>query len=211
MRLRPLRLLVILLVIVSSAALLGIRRGGEPERGPIATAVSPPDTAAQTDAQGRHDENARIGPHALPSDEALPTPDVPAAPAPQPQVALDKPSSAASSSPSSAATPRPAPAASGPPGVLLYIVVGSEAQREYAERIVAPLARRGIRVGGIRVARGGPPVSDLRYFHPADRAEAATINRALDAIGKPAQSLRYVPGLEDREPRSHYELWLPAP
>ena len=203
--------LVILLVIVSSVALLGIRRGGEPERGPIATAVSPPNTAAQTDAQGGRGDNARSGPLALPSDEVLPTPDVHAAPAPQPQVALDKPSSAASSSPSSAATPRPAPAANGPPGALLYIVVGSEAQREYAEGIVAPLARRGIRVGGIRVARGGPPVSDLRYFHSADRAEAATINRALDAIGKPAQRLRYVTGLEDRQPRSHYELWLPPP
>ena len=114
-----------------------------------------------------------------------------------------------SSTASTAATPGPAATATAASGRLLYIVVGSEAQREYAERIVAPHARRGIRVGGIRVAPGGPPVSDLRYFHSADRAEAATINRALDAVGKPAQRLRYVAGLEDREPRSRYELWLP--
>ena len=78
-------------------------------------------------------------------------------------------------------------------------------------RRVAPLARRGIRVAGVRVMHGGPPVSDLRYFHSADRAEAATINRALVIVGKPAQRLRYVPGLERQEPRNRYELWLPAP
>jgi hypothetical protein len=201
--------LVILLAIVSSVALLGIRRGGEPERGPVAAAVSPPDPGSQTDAQGGHHENARIAPDAPPSDEPLPTPALDAAPVPVPPVALDKPSSDASSS--STAVPTRGRAADRPPGALLYIVVGSEAQREYAEHILAPLARRGIRVGGIRVVGAGPPVSDLRYFHSADRAEAATINRALDAVGKPAQRLRYVPGLEDRQPRSHYELWLPPP
>jgi hypothetical protein len=202
---------VILLAVVASLALLGIRRGGEPERGRMAAAVSPTDKAAQTDAKGAQHENARITPDAPPLDGAVPTPEVHPAPAPQPQVAPDEPSSAASSDSPSVATPGPTARADAPRSPLLYINIGSEAQREYAERIVAPLARRGIRVGGIRVVGAGPPVSDLRYFHSADRAEAVRINRALDVAGKPAQSLRYVPGLEDRQPRSHYELWLPPP
>jgi hypothetical protein len=201
---------VIVLAIVSSVALLGTRRGGEPEGGPIAAAVSPPDNAAQTDAKGAQHENAQIAPDALPPDETVSRPQI-HAPAPQPQVVLDKPSSAASSDSSSVATPSPAAKADAPRSPLLYINIGSEAQREYAERIVAPLARRGIRVGGIRVVGVGPPVSDLRYFHSADRVEAVRINRALDVAGKPAQRLRYVPGLEDQQPRSHYELWLPPP
>jgi hypothetical protein len=200
-----------MLAIVSSVALLGIRRSGEPEHARIADAVPPPTTAAQRDAQSGQEENVRTRPQALPSDEAPPKPEVQAAPTPQPQVALDKPPSAASSSSSTVGTPAPAPTANAPPSALLYIVVGSEAQRDYAQSLVAPLARRGIRVGGIRVVDAGPPVSDLRYFHSADRAEAAKMNRALDAIGKPAQGLRYIPGLEDRQPRSHYELWLPPP
>jgi hypothetical protein len=203
--------LVIVLAIVSSLASLGIRRGGEPERGPIAAAVSPPDNAAQADAKAAQHENARITPDAPPPDGAVPTPEVHPAPAPQPQVAPDEPSSAASSDSPSVATPGPAARADAPRSPLLYINIGSEAQREYAEHIMAPLARHGIRVAGIRMVGAGPPVSDLRYFHSADRAEAVRINRALDAVGKPAQRLRHVPGLEDRQPRSQYELWLPPP
>jgi hypothetical protein len=104
----------------------------------------------------------------------------------------------------------PQAAASEASGPLLYIIVGNEAQRAYAERMATLLARRGIRAGGIRVMPGGPPISDLRYFHSADRVRAATINRALDVIGRPAQRLRYVPGFEHQAPPNNYELWLPA-
>jgi len=103
---------------------------------------------------------------------------------------------------------RPPAVASELAAPLLYIHVGSEAQRAYAERMIEPLARHGIRVSGIKVVSVGPPVSDLRYFRSADRAEALRINRALDVVGTPAQRLKYIAGAE-QAPQRQYELWLP--
>jgi hypothetical protein len=103
----------------------------------------------------------------------------------------------------------PAAAASGPP--LLFIIARNDAQRTYAAGLIEPLARHGIRVSGIRVASAGPPVSDLRYYRRADRAEAARINRALDVVGRPAERLSYVAGFEEPQPRRHFELWLSPP
>jgi hypothetical protein len=103
---------------------------------------------------------------------------------------------------------RPLAAASEPAASLLYIHVQSEAQRAQAERMIEPLARHGIRVSGIKVVNVGPPVSDLRYFRSADRAEALRINRALDMVGTPAQRLQYMAAAGEASQRQ-YELWLP--
>jgi hypothetical protein len=75
--------------------------------------------------------------------------------------------------------------------------------------MIEPLARHGIRVTGIRVVNAGPPVSDLRYFRAADRAEALRINHALDVVGTPAARLNYMRGGDDATSARRYELWLP--
>ncbi|HEY0339044.1 MAG TPA: hypothetical protein VGC70_16995, partial [Burkholderiales bacterium] len=102
----------------------------------------------------------------------------------------------------------PPAAASEPAAPLLYIHVRSQAQRADAERMIEPLARHGIRVSGIKVVSVGPPVSDLRYFRSADRAEALRVNHALDVVGTPAQRLKYVAAAGEA-PQRQYELWLP--
>jgi hypothetical protein len=199
--------LVVALLIVSALALLGIRRAGESDRTTSAAETASANAGSSTDAQREREEKA---PAETPSTVTS-SPEAAGERDTQPaQAALEKPPPAAASSSPSMAIPAPAASASEAPGPLLYIIIGNEAQREYAERIVAPLAHRGINVAGIRVAHAGPPVSDLRYFHSADRGEAATINRALDVIGRPAQRLRYVPGFEHQAPPKNYELWLPA-
>ena len=199
--------LVVALLIVSSLALLGIRRAGESEPAPSAAAGVSPSAGASTDAQREQQETA---PAETPSPVTSPPEAARAKDAPPEQAPPEKPPPSAASSSATMAIPPPAASASEASGPLLYIIIGNEAQREYAERIIAPLVHRGINVAGIRVAHAGPPVSDLRYFHSADRGEAATINRALDVIGRPAQRLRYVPGFEHQAPPKNYELWLPA-
>jgi len=66
-----------------------------------------------------------------------------------------------------------------------------------------------IRVTGIGVVSSGPPVSDLRYFRTADRAEALRINHALDVVGTPAARLNYMRESDDAASARRYELWLP--
>jgi hypothetical protein len=140
------------------------------------------------------------------SHEAVGGSDASKVPAPEKPLASAPP-------PAQARTPenRTRTAASEPAAPQLYIHVRSEAQRAYAERMIEPLARHGIRVSGIKVVSAGPPVSDLRYFRSADRAEALRINRALDVVGTPAQRLKYIGGDEEQAPRRQYELWLSPP
>jgi hypothetical protein len=95
-------------------------------------------------------------------------------------------------------------------GPLLYIHVRSESQRARAERMIRPLARRGIRVTGIKVVKSGPPVPDLRYFRSAERDEAVKVALALRDVGLPAQRLNHMRGFEGRATPRQYELWLPA-
>ncbi|HEV7392361.1 MAG TPA: hypothetical protein VGO08_12000, partial [Burkholderiales bacterium] len=157
---------------------------------PIESAGSPP---AETPSTGTQSHEAVGGGDA----SKVPAPEKPLASAPPPAQAR-KPEN-------------PRAAASEPAAPLLYINVRSEAQRAYAERLIEPLARHGIRVSGIKVVSAGPPVSDLRYFRSADRAEALRINRALDVVGTPAQRLKYIAGVEEQAPQRQYELWLPPP
>jgi hypothetical protein len=157
---------------------------------PIESAASPP---AETPSTGTLSHEAVGGSDA----SKVPAPEKPLASAPPPAQARK--------------AENPRAAASEPAAPLLYINVRSEAQRAYAERLIEPLARHGIRVSGIKVVSAGPPVSDLRYFRSADRAEALRINRALDVVGTPAQHLKYIGGVEEQAPRRQYELWLPPP
>ncbi|HZN26956.1 MAG TPA: hypothetical protein VFB75_22215, partial [Burkholderiales bacterium] len=101
------------------------------------------------------------------------------------------------------------PAATAPrPITTLLVHVRSDAQRKWAEQLVQPLARRGIRVTGIRVVNAGPGETDLRYFHPQEAGEAARIARALRDVGVPPPRVKRVAGYESRSTPRQYELWL---
>jgi hypothetical protein len=106
-----------------------------------------------------------------------------------------------------ASTAAPARVSSGP---LLYIHVRNEAQRARAERMIQPLAKRGIRVTGIKLVHFGPSLPDLRYFRSAERDEAVKVALALREMGIPAQRLHQVSGFEGRATPRQVELWLPA-
>ena len=227
--------IVVVVAILSSVALLATRRSAAPASD---AAELPPQTlAAENDLRAEGHVVEQPGEAPLDAQEAhrsapyrgeVPDPGVPSRGDAPASFELRKPSPGAANEPSqsevvieksttpalptassSAAERGPvlAPQAASP---LLYIHVGGDAQRAYAESIIKPLARHGIRVSGIRIVSVGPPASDLRYFHSADRGEAVRINRALDLVGKPAQRLNYVQGFEDQKARSQYELWLPA-
>jgi hypothetical protein len=109
------------------------------------------------------------------------------------------------SAPKRSASATPA-AAHGTP--LLYIRVRSESQRARAERMIQPLARRGIHVTGIKVVDAGPPVADVRYFDPAERDGAVKIALALRDLGVSAQRLQQVSGSETLKGQRRFELWL---
>jgi hypothetical protein len=91
---------------------------------------------------------------------------------------------------------------------MLYIHVRNEAQRLRAERMIQPLAKRGIRVSGIKLVKFGPSVADLRYFRTGERDDALKIAIALRELGVNAQRLHQVSDLEGRAPRGQLELWL---
>ena len=114
----------------------------------------------------------------------------------------------AESSAPAAKTPA-SPAATAPrPITTLLVHVRSDAQRKWAEQLVQPLARRGIRVTGIRVVNAGPGETDLRYFHPQEAGEAARIARALRDVGVPPPRVKRIAGYESRSTPRQYELWL---
>jgi hypothetical protein len=96
--------------------------------------------------------------------------------------------------------------ASGPP--TLYIHVRDDMQRKWAERMVVPLAQRGIHVAGIKVVATGPSTRDLRYVGSVDPADAADVAQALREVGVSTQRVRRTDAAEGR-PSQHYELWLP--
>jgi hypothetical protein len=99
--------------------------------------------------------------------------------------------------------------ASSRPMAMVYVHVRSESQRAWAEQLVQPLAKRGIRVTGIRVVSAGPGETDLRYFRGQEAPEALRVARALRELGVPTPRLKRVSGLESRSTPRQYELWLP--
>jgi hypothetical protein len=113
--------------------------------------------------------------------------------------------------PASSRAMKPADAqVSAAPVATVYINVHSESERASARRLAQPLARRGIRVAGVRVVQGGPDTADLQYFRPEEAAAAARVAKTLREIGLPAPRLTRVRGLESRAMPQQYELWLPA-
>jgi hypothetical protein len=97
--------------------------------------------------------------------------------------------------------------ASGPP--TLYIHVRDDAQRQWAERMVVPLAQRGIRVARITIVDSGPHTRDLRYFGSKEPAGAADIAQVLREVGVSTQRVRHFDSAHGQAPGAHYELWLP--
>jgi len=97
--------------------------------------------------------------------------------------------------------------ASGPP--MLYIHVRDDAQRRWAERMVVPLAQRGIHVAGIKVVQSGPATRDLRYSGSDEPAEAADIAQTLRDVGVATPGVRRSDGARGQGSSQHYELWLP--
>jgi hypothetical protein len=95
--------------------------------------------------------------------------------------------------------------------VALFIHVRNAAQRAQAERLVKPLAAKGIRVTGIKVIHKGPAATDLRYFYSGDAQNTAEVVRALRKLGVPAVEVKHIPGLETRATPRQYELWLAPP
>jgi hypothetical protein len=227
----------VVVAVLSSIVILATRHGS----GPAPDGATPGATlSAQNDAKSGRDERAQTDPRARPGDESRlrseeanatskgnagnPIESAASPPAETPSTGTLSHEAVGGSDASKVPAPEkplasaqarkpenPRAAASEPAAPLLYINVRSEAQRTYAERLIEPLARHGIRVSGIKVVSAGPPVSDLRYFRSADRAEALRINRALDVVGTPAQRLKYIGGVEEQAPQRQYELWLPPP
>ncbi|MGZ5117383.1 MAG: nSTAND1 domain-containing NTPase [Burkholderiales bacterium] len=210
-------------VVVSSLVVLGTRKGTEHALVPDAAAPSRSTAPVPRNAKPASDEQAQRGSPAAPQQQTqLQSGSVASPPnagtlTPDAVRKSEAAQAAAADTPVTSAPPsleartqenRAAAAANEPPAPLLYIIVRTEAQRAYAERMIAPLARHGIRVSGIRVASAGPPVSDLRYFRSADRAEALRIRRALDVVGTAPQRVEHA-GREEQARQRQYELWLP--
>jgi hypothetical protein len=226
---------VLIAMVLALFVLLGTQRAGEPPAVPPQAAVPPlPDqNVAQAPSEEQTQTVLPADETPVRSEEAYATPrndmgdaldtETPSSAQPPPPASQAASGSEMSQQQPAAEKPAalPAPAqtrapersasatASTPARPLLYIHVRSEAQRARAQRMIEPLARHGIHVSGIKVVSFGPPASDLRYFRSAEREEALRINRALDAVGTPAQRLKYIGGFEDRAPRRQYELWLP--
>lgn len=157
--------------------------------------------------------------HPAPSDVELAPQRVAAAPAATP----DEPGSPPAAerkradrservAPSQKTSPAPAArvaAAEAPSGPTLYIHVRDQAQRAQAEKMIRPLAKRGIRVTGIKVVSFGPSERDLRYFRAGEREEAERVARALQSVGAPTKRLKRIAGYEAQATPRQYELWLP--
>jgi hypothetical protein len=231
-------MMVIMIAVLSSVVVLAMRRFGEPASAPDAASSPRSSGPAQNEQNAAREGTQTVLParpgdetaeavYATPKDNlGKPIDSVASPPAATPSTGTGPPEArgesevsqpsavdkhvASASPPEQAGTSehRPLAAASEPAAPLLYIHVRSEAQRAQAERMIEPLARHGIRVSGIKVVNVGPPVSDLRYFRFADRAEALRINRALDVVGTPAQRLEYI-AAGRQTPQRQYELWLP--
>jgi hypothetical protein len=88
--------------------------------------------------------------------------------------------------------------------------VQSDSQRAAAERLIAPLKERGIRVTGIVVAPRGGDAAHVRYYDLADRNEAMKVAAALGDAGISARQLKHMPATDTGTPARRYELWLPA-
>jgi hypothetical protein len=213
---------VVAIVVAALAALvvLAMREGREPASAPNAASAPGSTPLAQNEPKATRDEGVQTVLPARPAEETALRPEAVYATPNNSGNAINSAASPAAETPSVGTVPPEAISESAalqasavekpvPPAPLLYIHVRSDAQRAYAEHMIEPLARQGIRVSGIKVVSVGPPVSDLRYFRSADRAEALRINRALDVVGAPAQRLKYIARAEEA-PERQYELWLPA-
>ncbi len=91
---------------------------------------------------------------------------------------------------------------------IVYIHVRSEAQRARAKTFVPVLARRGIRVSGIKLVPDGPSAPDLRYFRNHEAREAAHVARTLRDAGIASPRVKRIGGYENSARPRQYELWF---
>jgi hypothetical protein len=92
---------------------------------------------------------------------------------------------------------------------LVVIHLRDEIQDPIAERCAQRLERAGARVADTRVlVPVGPRTTQLRYFHPQDRREAAELAQALNAIGMRIALLDLSRDYRNTLPTHRYELWL---
>lgn len=168
----------------------------EPQALPVqASPVKSPESIPATTA---------VAPAASPvkSPESIParTADAPAAPVPS--------RSAAQLKPAGASTTKKGQKVAGQGTSMVYIHVRNQAQRARAETFSKTLAKRGIRVSGIKVVPAGPSTSDLRYFRKHEARDAAEVARALRDLGIASPRLTHIGGHENTATPRQYELWL---
>lgn len=90
----------------------------------------------------------------------------------------------------------------------VYIHVLNDQAREQALRLAPALREKGIALAGVKVVASGPRSSDLRYFRPSEKEEAAKVQAALLSLGLPARQLKGIGGYETSAVPRQYELWL---
>jgi len=92
---------------------------------------------------------------------------------------------------------------------LVVIHLRDEVQDPIAERCAKRLQRAGARVADTRVLVPlGPRGTQLRYFHPQDRGEAANLAHSLAPLGLHVGLLDLSKDYRNSLPARRYELWL---
>jgi len=90
----------------------------------------------------------------------------------------------------------------------IYLHIRDESQSERAREYAAVLRKMGAYVSDVEiVVAEGPRRNQLRYFHPQDRKEAATLARSLNSPAE-VQLLDLSREYGSSVPIRHYELWL---
>jgi hypothetical protein len=168
-------------------------------------AVTPVQQSAQNGGDAPTASQPAVADSSAESRVAAATPTEPSPPAPNAQQPPAAPAQESVPDTPAKATAR----AVAPPGPLLVIIVRSPAQEARAQRLIKPLAKKGVRVTDIKLVKRGPPAPDLRYFRVDEADEARRVARALRGEGVRAE-LKQIAGYETSAVPRQYELWFAA-
>ncbi|WP_137179353.1 hypothetical protein [Roseomonas sp. AR75] len=179
---------------------------------PPASATSP-DTAPYTAEQARARldvlreeialEQARLA--ALRAIRSRLQAELPAAEEAAEAALTDPPEEAVGEPPPAPPQPAPEPPRRGP-RVFIHHRASSAAGLASATDLAGALRRAGMTVAGVRATPNVPTTPVVRFFHTADRAEAARLASRLGR-GWAVQDFRAFPSLPAR---GTLEIWLPA-